>query len=198
MGQIVHFNLESDLSLFKLVWGLNGILPPDLSVKNIYKVAPDFHARFSAVERVYKYLIYNYPQRSPFWQSKALWVDKPLDLNYLQKISQLLIGEHDFASFCKKSSSNESTVRRINDFKIEKKDHLVEFTISGTAFLHHMIRIIVGTMLQMHHQQDNPESIVNILGQQDRNSAGPTAAPRGLYLVEIKYDPPLDSYEKAI
>ncbi len=196
-GQVIHFDLDVPVKLQKLCINLNGILERDISIKNAYIVPPTFHARFSAVSREYLYMIYNYPQRSPLFINKAVWINSPLDVNFLRSIATFLTGEKDFASFCKKKSAEENTVRRIDRFDIKKINELIIMKIAGNAFLHNMIRIIAGTMLEMAKNGKEPSYVLEILEEKDRNAAGKTAPACGLYLNRIIYDPPLSSMESA-
>ncbi len=198
LGQVVHFNTSSDISLQRFCIGLNGIMAKDVSVKNAFAVESDFHSRFSAREREYHYLIYNHPQRTPFMMNRAMWVHAGLDAEYLREVSRYLVGEMDFASFCKKKeAAAKNTVRRINDISIDRRENLIRIRVRGTAFLHNMVRIIVGTMVDMNMNGAEPSSIKIILDERDRDCSGVTAPPYGLYLYRVEYDPPLSSYESA-
>ncbi len=197
LAQIVHFNTGSDISLNRLCVGLNGIMDKDISVRNVYEVHNDFHARFSAVSREYRYYIYNNPQRTPFMAYRAMWVHVPLEINYMQQAFSYLIGEHDFASFCKKQSVEHGTVRRIELINVRAIDDYYEVVIKGNAFLHNMIRIIIGTVVDMARNKEKPEKMREIMDACDRDAGGHTASPCGLYLYRIVYDPPLSEYESA-
>lgn len=197
LGQIVHLDIEGDISLQRLCIGLNGILERDVSVKNAYRCPSDFHARFSAVEREYLYLIHNHPQRSPFMNYRAMWVREKLDIDYLRRVTVYLIGEKDFASFCKKISSDGNTVRRISRIEVDAIGELIVFRISGNAFLHNMIRIMVGTIIDMYKSNIPPDYILEILKERDRDMSGITASAFGLYLNRIEYNPPLNTMESA-
>jgi len=197
LGQVVHFDCSCNFTLQKLCISLNGILPKDISVKNAYKVPDNFHSRFSAVEREYLYLIYNYPLRTPFMQYRAMWVNFPLSVDYIREAGSFLIGEHDFASFCKKISADKGTVRRVELFEVSKRDELITIRIRANAFLHNMIRIIVGTIVQMSYDEKPSSYIKEILEKRDREHGGITAPPYGLYLNKIFYNPPLEHYESA-
>ena len=192
LGQVVHFDTDSDIPLQRLLIGMNGILERDVAVKNAYNVFPDFHARFSAVSREYRYLIYNYPQRSPFMMYRALWVRQPLDMDYLNLSASQLEGEHDFASFCKVKSQNGSTIRYIEKAEFTRNETMVTFTIRGNAFLHNMIRIIIGTLVSMNVEGEPADKIKSLLEIRDRNMSGVTAPPYGLYLNSIIYEPSLE------
>ncbi len=198
LGQVIHFDTHSSMTLQRFCIGINGILDKDVSIINAYRVDPEFHARFSAKEREYLYLIYNYPQRTPFMINRAMWVYRPLDTEYLSGVARYLIGEKDFASFCKKRESlDKNTVRRINAVTIERKNEYIHITVRGTAFLHNMVRIIVGTLVDMNLSDAEPPSILSILNERNRDFSGVTAPPYGLYLNRVLYDPELSAYESA-
>jgi tRNA pseudouridine38-40 synthase len=197
LGQIAHFDLERGLSLEKLCISLNGIMSNDVSIKNAYFVPDDFHARYSACEREYLYKIYNHTCRSPFIHNSALWIRHNLDVDYLREAVSYLEGNHDFASFCKKISLEENTIRTVNKIEIEQEHEYIYFKIRGTAFLHNMIRIIIGTLVEMSKQNLKPEHMKEVLEAKDRDKSGMTAAACGLYFKKITYSPDLSSYEAA-
>ncbi len=197
LGQVAHLDLKNTISLQRLCNGLNGILNRDVSILNAYSVNPDFHARFDAVSREYVYLIYNYNQRSPFMAHRAMWIQQPMEIEYLREAAQYLIGTTDFASFCKKISLEENTVRRIESIRIDKKENVVRIRITGNAFLHNMVRIIVGTLCEMVKNNSDPSYMRTIIEKRDRNFSGATAPPHGLYLRNVAYQPPLTSMESA-
>ena len=199
IGQVIHFNTTSSIPLQRLCIGMNGILESDLSVKNAYNVDNTFHARFSAIEREYRYLIYNNPQRSPFMRYRAMWAREPLDVEYINDVLGHTVGEHDFASFCKKrsASENENTVRSINSARACMKGEYIEIKICGNAFLHNMIRIIIGTVVEMGRKGYPPEHISEIIAQKDRDAGGYTAPAYGLYLSRVMYDPGLETMDSA-
>jgi tRNA pseudouridine38-40 synthase len=196
--QVAHFDDESDLSLGRLCGGLNGILPRDISIKNVYAVPPDFHARFGALAREYLYLIYNHSQRNPFMRHRAMWCHEKLDPGYLRSAASFLVGEHDYKSFCKKISSDGNTVRRIDEIDINCADDIVAIRIKGNGFLHNMIRSIVGTLCEMNRGKRAPDHMHSILMAMDRNAAGTTAPACGLYLNRVWYDPPLSSMPDSL
>ena len=201
LGQVIHFDLQKRIEnrndLVKLCINLNGILDTDVSIKNAFIVPSDFHARFSTSLREYLYLIYNHPMKSPFIRYRAMWVREKLDEEFFRKTAEHLKGELDFASFCKKSSAEVNTVRRIDGIEIKRKRDIISFKIRGTAFLHNMVRIIIGTLVEMHKENKEPEHIIEILRKKDRNSSGITAPPYGLYLNRVIYEPPLTEMTSA-
>lgn len=197
LGQVIHFDLEKKIELQRLCIGLNGILPADISIKNAFIVDDDFHARFSARKREYIYRIYCSPLRSPFMMYRALWVTYPLRCSYIEDVAQYLVGEMDFASFCKKISLENGTVRKIESIDVTKRDDLISIKISANAFLHNMIRIIIGTIITMGREGRDPSYIKEIIEARNRDCSGFTAPPYGLYLNQVFYDPPLDNYVSA-
>ncbi len=197
LGQVAHFDFPGIMNPGKLCTSLNGILGQEIAVRNVYLVPDTFHARYSATQREYLYLIYNHPRRSPFSLNRAMWVNYKLDIDALRKISSFLTGEKDFASFCKKTSVQENTVRRIDEFLITGKNDLIIFKIRGTAFLHNMVRIIAGTMLDMLKNKTEPDYIIDILEKKDRKASGKTAPAHGLYLSHVTYEPELTEMESA-
>jgi len=197
LGQVAHFDCPIRIGLKRLCTGLSGILDRDVSVINAYAVTSDFHARYGAIAREYQYLVYNGRQRSPFMLHRAMWVHHPLDVEYLRAASSYLVGELDFASFCKKISADGVTTRRLDSIEIDRIDDLVVFRLRGNAFLHNMIRIIIGTLCDMQRRGDKPERMLEILAGRDRDRAGATAPPYGLYLKRVEYATPLETYESA-
>ncbi len=196
-GQVAHFDLRKEIDLDRLCIGVNGILPRDISILNAYRVPDEFHARYSASAREYTYLIYNDHQRSPFMMHRALWVNRPLETDYLRLALGHLVGEMDYASFCKKASAWAGTVRRIDSIEVGRSESLVAVTIKGTAFLHHMVRIIMGTVIGMHTAGRDPSHMLTVIAKRDRAAGGVTAPPYGLYLRKIHYEPPLSSRDAA-
>ena len=187
LNQVVHCDIAGDFNLRRLCIALNGIMPNDVSVSNAYITEKNFHSRFSAVSREYHYKIYNFPFRSPFMLYSAMWVNESLNVNYISDALKNIEGEHDFASFCKKKSANEGTVRRIIKTLALQQDDEIIIKIRGNAFLHNMIRIIVGTIINMCVNNKKPDDLMEILKKKDRDCAGFTAPPYGLYLADVEY-----------
>lgn len=197
LAQVAHFDLNGMIPLERICIGLNGIINRDVSILNAYHVPDGFNARFSAVSREYTYLIYNHPQRSPFMRHRAMWVNFPIDLEHMRTASSCLTGEKDFESFCKKISAEGGTVRKIESIDIHKTENLIVVKIRGNAFLHTMIRVIIGTLVALNKEKRDPLYMHHILEQKNRDLAGATAPPYGLYLSDIVFDPPLSSMNSA-
>ncbi len=196
-NQIAHFDTTSSITLFKMVRSLNGISSDAIAVKNAYNVPDTFHARFSAVEREYTYFLYNHPQKSPFIKNRAWWVPFPFDIDKANNIAAYLRGTHDFASFCKKSSSGNGTIRTITSLNFSRQGDYIVMTVRAESFIHNMVRIIAGTICGMVQNNVPAGSIVDILQAGGRESGGVTAPPYALYLNKVRYEPGLSEYEDA-
>lgn len=193
--QVVHFDTTLDRETFSWVRGVNAFLPPSVAVRWACEVPGDeeggkngFHARFSAVSRTYQYLIYNHPVRSPLQTGRAGWVFRPLNIELMRRAASFLIGEHDFSAFRAAECQAKSPVRLMHSIGIEQRAELVVLTLSANAFLHHMVRNIVGSLVVVGTGNQPPEWVAEVLAARDRSRAAPTFMPDGLYLVRIGYD----------
>jgi len=188
-GQIAHFDVENcDSDLWRLVWALNGILPADVSVKAAQRVSCEFHARHSALERRYVYRILNRAQRSALLKDSHYFYPHRLDQKRMAKAAAYLLGDHDFASF-RSSNSDRGTSRcRVSEAKIlNLGEGRLEFWIAANHFVYNMVRIIVGTLIEIGNGERVPEDMSRALKGSDRNLAGPTAPAWGLTLASVKY-----------
>ena len=183
------FDSDSPLRGDKLCAALNFHLPRDVSVYEAREVEEDFHPRYHARGKRYVYRIWNGPQRHPVYDKYALWVKKPLDANFLNEVVKQYIGTHDFAAFCGAGSDLQGTTRRtIRTCTVTREGDLVRFTVEGDGFLYNMVRIMVGTLLEIAAERLSPDSIPAILEGRDRRAAGPTAPPHGLCLERVFYE----------
>lgn len=179
------YNAETKFD--KLLLVLNCYLPQDVRILKIKQVSAKFNARKSAKKKTYLYKIQNSGIASPFDYDRVYFFNKELDVDKMQQASNHLIGEHDFSSFCSSNTSVNSFVRTIYDIKIYKKSNIINFEITGNGFLYNMVRIIVGTLIDVGTNKIPPEKIKFILEEKDRKLAGKTAPSLALYLKNVKY-----------
>jgi tRNA pseudouridine38-40 synthase len=191
--QIVHFDTDLARESSSWVRGVNTFLPPSIAIRWACEVAQDsdneFHARFSAIARTYRYLLYNHPLRFPLLAAKAGWAFRPLAIERMREASAYLIGTHDFSAFRSSECQAKSPVKTMHEIGIEQHGDLFVLTLRANAFLHHMVRNIVGTLVHIGNGQQSPEWMKELLDCRDRTRAAPTFMPDGLYLARIEYDP---------
>jgi tRNA pseudouridine38-40 synthase len=193
LEQVVHFDTTLEREMFSWVRGVNAFLPPSIAVRWAHDVAGDgpddaFHARFSATARTYHYVIYNHPVRSPLWADRAGWVFRPLQIEPMCAAAQHLLGTHDFSSFRAAECQAKSPVKSMHDIRIERSGELIVFTLKASAFLHHMVRNIVGSLIVVGTGNQPPQWLAELRDARDRSRAAPTFMPDGLYLAKIDYD----------
>ena len=187
-GQVVSFDATPGLDRQRLTNSLNSMLGPEIVVRSADIVDEAFSARFSAQWRLYRYTIVNRPVPDPFLAPTAWWVDKPLDLRALRTAADVFLGEHDFASFCRKGPEGSTTTRRILESRwFDDGDGILRYEIQGTAFCWQMVRSIVGTLVEVGHGKRRPGELLAVLRSDDRKLAGQLAPPHGLCLWEVGY-----------
>ena len=150
--QVVHFDTNAERELFSWVRGVNAHLPSSIAVRWASEVdggENGFHARFSATSRTYHYLIYNHPIRSPLWERRAGWVFRPLEVEPMHHAAQALVGTHDFSAFRAAQCQANSPIRTLHRIHVQRQNDLVILTLNANAFLHHMVRNIVGSLIQV-------------------------------------------------
>ena len=185
--QVVHFDTESRRSTREWVRGINSYLPHDIKVLWSKELDETFHARYSATHRSYLYRILNNQTPSALWSKRSLFVPQKLDIRAMRAASRYLIGEHDFSSFRGSGCQSNSPVRSIEDIKISKKNNFITFELRANAFLLHMVRIIIGTLLMVGKREIKPVEMKNILNEKDRRISGKTVSSSGLYFLGPKY-----------
>ena len=195
LEQVVHFDTELVREMFSWVRGVNAFLPPSVAVRWACEVPGDgasgqggFHARFSATSRTYQYLIYNHPVRSPLLAGRAGWVFRPLDVERMQRAAVHLLGTHDFSAFRAAECQARTPIKTMHAISIEQRGELITVSLKANAFLHHMVRNIVGSLIVVGNGNQPPEWMADILAARDRSRAAPTFMPDGLYLTHIGYD----------
>lgn len=187
LNQIVHFESSAIRSKRSWMLGINSNLPDDCAVKEITPVDDQFHARFSAVSRTYRYKIFNHPYKSPLNRFYSYWCYHPLDLDAMEVASQYLLGEHDFSAFRSSDCQAHTTTRNVHHIRFKKEGSMIEIELKANAFLHNMVRNIVGTLLEVGLQRKKTEYVKMVLDSLDRTKGGITAPPQGLYLYNVEY-----------
>ena len=186
-GQVIHFDTSSKRQNRSWLLGINSCLPDDISVKWARHVDEKFHARFSAISRNYSYIILNRLERSAIHRNRAWWVHKQLNEKDMNNASQYLLGEHDFSAFRATGCGANSSRRKIMKISVERDGDWIRFNVSANAFLQHMVRNIVGTLISVGDGNKNIDWLKEILESKDRKRAGVAAPPHGLTLVSVDY-----------
>ena len=193
-AQVAHFDTGARMAADKFAIALNTHLPADIRVLYSEEVAPDFHARFSAKEKQYRYFVQTGPHADVFARKYALHAYMPLDLELMNEAAALVVGTHDFSAFMSTGREVETAVRTVSLSKWEKQGKFLVYTVQGNGFLYNMVRILVGTMVGMGNGRIPKDSMDKALASLSRKDAGPTAPPHGLVLWRVKY-PDFDTEE---
>ncbi|MCW8889734.1 MAG: tRNA pseudouridine(38-40) synthase TruA [Sedimenticola sp.] len=186
-GQVIHFDTPAIRKPRGWVLGANVNLPDDVNINWVCEVSDDFHARFSAASRSYRYVILNRPTRSAIWRDRAVWMHHPLDERLMQLGAEHLIGTHDFSSYRAIGCQAKSPVRTITQLQVHREGDRVIITISANAFLHHMVRNIAGVLMAIGRGEQSVDWSREVLDYRDRTLGGVTAPPQGLYLTDVGY-----------
>ncbi len=187
LHQVVNFKTNIVRPAEKIRRGLNAHLPPGVAVMLAEEVGPKFHARFDARSKTYEYLVWNHPARTPLLAGRTFHVPEPLNLMRMRAAAKVLIGKHNFRSFCVTSSARENTVRTLKKFEIKKEGPLLRFCVEADGFLHHMVRNLVGTLLDAGRGKLSQKDLQAILSAKDRRKAGATVPAQGLILLNVTY-----------
>ncbi len=188
LEQVIHFDTDAERPLSAWVRGVNAMLPPSIAILWAHIVPEEFHARFSAQARSYQYVLINRPARSAVHHGKVGWFHAPLDVQAMRAAAQHLLGEHDFTSFRAAECQAKSPVKNLAQLDISQQGDTIIFDLSANAFLHHMVRNIVGCLVYVGKGKHPPEWMQEVLAARQRKIAAPTFAPDGLYLRHITYD----------
>ena len=187
--QVVHFDTDLQREAFSWVRGTNRFLPPDIAVQWARPVPDAFHARASAIGRRYAYLLLESPVRPSVEAGRVGWSFRPLDGDAMRQAAARLLGEHDFSSFRASACQALSPVKHLRRLDIARRGAYWRFEFEASAFLHHMIRNIMGCLVAVGQGQQAPAWIDSVLAARDRDAAAPTFAPDGLYFLGPRYDP---------
>ncbi len=185
--QICSFTAETDMSCDEILDRLRKYLPEDIGAISIERADPGFHARLSCQEKTYVYRIWNSSAPNVFERKYAYAYSNKLDIDKMRDGAKLLVGTHDFSSFSSVKKTKKSTVRSIYDIEIEKRGDLITIAVTGNGFLYNMVRIIVGTLIEIGNGSREADSIEKVFESNKRENAGFTAPANGLFLWNIKY-----------
>jgi len=188
LEQVVHFDTQVGRPLTAWVRGVNSLLPESIAVRWAHPVPDEFHARFSAQGRSYRYLLANHAVRPAIQAGKVGWFHTPLDVSAMQVAARSLLGEHDFSAFRASQCQAKSPVKHLYQLDIRRQVDMLIFDVSADSFLHHMVRNIVGCLVYVGKGKYPSEWLAEVLAGRERSSAAPTFAPDGLYLRKIAYD----------
>lgn len=198
LGQIAHFETEVHREERSWILGANSNLPYDASVLWAREMDDDFHARFSAVGRSYRYLIHNRMARSALLAGRATWVYRPLDATLMHEAGQQLVGTHDFSSFRAIGCQANSPVRTLHSLTVKRFGDHIELRVHANAFLHHMVRNIAGVLIAIGKGDKPVEWVSEVLEHRDRTKGGVTAPPEGLYFEKVDYPEPYQLPEPGL
>jgi tRNA pseudouridine38-40 synthase len=194
LAQVVHFDTILQRADYSWVNGVNAFLPPSIAVQwarevpFVVEAQDNFHARFSAYARTYYYVLHNSAIRSPLWSHRAGWVFRPLNADLMQEAANYLIGEHDFSAFRAAGCQAKTPVKQMYEVDVRRQGDLIVFRLRASAFLHHMVRNIVGSLIFVGCERRPPAWLQEVLQSRDRSLGAPTFMPDGLYLGQIDYD----------
>ena len=187
LGQVANFHTTSAMSTEEMCSFINEYLPQDIAVIQVTEAAPRFHSRLNACGKRYCYRVINSAIPNVFWRRYALEVPQNLDVEAMEKAASYLLGEHDFKAFTSAKKGKKSTVRRIDKIDIGKEGDLLTFIFEGNGFLYHMVRILMGTLLEVGAGKRSPEEMSEILAFGNREKAGALVPAKGLTLMEVFY-----------
>ena len=185
-GQVANFHTGSAMDCGELLAELRKYLPEDIGIYSCREVSPRFHARLNALEKTYQYRLWNSAQPCVFDRRYVAVMEDVLDLDAMGKAVELLLGTHDFSAFCANKKMKKSTVRNIKSFTVERCGEEIRFTVTGNGFLHNMVRILGGTLVEVGRGERSAESIPTLFGGK-REEAGFLAPGKGLCLMEVRY-----------
>ncbi len=187
-GQVANFKTTSDMDLLSMQSFLNRYLPRDIVIKNLVEASDRFHARYHAVKKQYSYYVWNHIVPSAFERKYSYYYPEELDIDRMNAACKKLIGKHDFIGFSSLKKSKKSTVRTIDEITVHKEGNMLRFTFIGDGFLYNMVRIMMGTLLEIGSGMQDPEYVDAILKSGIRSDAGMTLPSQALFLDKVYYD----------
>lgn len=185
--QVASFKADTALTADEILAGLRALMPEDIAAHSLSDAPPRFHARLSCTGKTYVYRVQNSPVPNVFERKFMYRIDEELDLEKMRSAAKLLLGEHDFSAFCSNKRMKKNAVRRVDEIRIDSLGSELRFTVSGNGFLYNMVRIIVGSLLEVGARRMTQEALAAALKSKKRENAGPTAPACGLCLYEVRY-----------
>ncbi len=187
LGQVLHFDTTAERNTHSWVHGGNAFLPKDICIRWAKNVPDDFHARYSAKARTYRYLICDEPIRPALFRGHVTWTYRTLNHKHMAEAAACLVGEHDFTSFRSSDCQSLTPMRCIHAISVNRHQRYVQIEVTANAFLHHMVRNIAGVLIAVGSQKRSPEWAQEVLFAKDRRLGAETAPPYGLYFVRVQY-----------
>ncbi len=187
LGQTANFKIESEMPIEKMKVAINSQLKKSIRIKNVEEVEENFHSRYSCKGKKYRYIINNSKYGSAIYRDLEYHMPIKLDVEAMQKAIKYFEGEHDFKGFKASGTSSKSSIRTIYDAKVYRQGDKIYIELTGNGFLYNMVRIISGTLVEVGMCKIQPEEIAEIIQSKNREKAGKTLPPQGLYLVEVEY-----------
>ena len=186
LGQVANFHTGSGMDCGELLQQLRRYLPEDIGIYSCREVSPRFHARLNALEKTYQYRLWNSAAPCVFDRRYVAVMEERLDAEAMERAARLFLGTHDFSAFCANKKMKKSTVRTIKSFVVERVGEEIRFTVTGNGFLHNMVRILVGTLIEVGRGERSAQSVPELFGGK-REQAGFLAPGKGLCLMEVRY-----------
>ena len=186
-GQVANFKTNSNIPINKFAYAINSKLKKSIVIKSAEEVDLKFHSRYNCIQKTYCYIINNEEQGSAIYRKLEYHIPQKLNVDKMKHAIQYFVGEHDFKAFKASGTSSKSSVRKIYQAKIEQENGRIRIFLTGSGFLYNMVRIISGTLVEVGLGKIKPEEIPQIINSKDRQRAGKTLPPHGLYLMEVKY-----------
>lgn len=187
-GQVANFHTNSSMPVEEMKNYINSYLPEDIAVRTVVECAPRFHSRLNACGKRYCYRLFDSKNPNVFWRRYAQETTEELDEDAMRQAAAYLMGQHDFKSFTSTKKGKKSTIRRIDCIDIKREQDILTFTFEGNGFLHHMVRILVGTLVEVGMHQREPKSMLDIIAAESREAAGVLMPAKGLMLMEVFYE----------
>lgn len=197
-NQIIHFDCEKERSIRAWIHGVNSFLPKDVCIKWGREISSEFHARYSALSRRYRYVIYNASIRPALLRGNVTWQYRHLDHRIMAEAGKYLVGEHDYTSFRSVECQSNTPMRHISQLQVKRSGDLVMIDITANAFLHHMVRNIAGVLIAVGSGKKPVEWVKDVLQGKDRRLGAETAPPYGLYLVAVSYPKEFDIMQQPL